>query len=73
MADSRILAKLADGVLFVVRPKTANYSSVMAAKELLESQDLNLLGILANGVALDQEPYDYEYYYADKKYLEAAG
>ena len=73
LADSRILAKLADGLLFVVRPKTANYSSVLAAKELLESQDFNLLGILANGVALDHEPYGHEYYYADKKYLEAAG
>lgn len=73
LADSKILAKLSDGLLFVVRPKTVNYSSVIAAKELLDNQDFNLLGIVANGVDIDQEPFSYGYYYADKKYLEAAG
>jgi len=73
LADSKILAKLSDGVLFVVRPKIVNYSSIIAAKELLGNQDLNLLGIIANGVDLGQEPFGYGYYYADKKYLEAAG
>lgn len=73
LADSKILAKLSDGLLFVVRPKRVNYSSIKAARELLENQDLNLLGIIANGVDIDQEPYDHGYYYADKKYLEAAG
>ena len=71
LADSKILGKLADGLLFVVRPGVANYGSVEAAKELLT--DFKVLGIIANGVDLDREPYGYETYYPDRKYLEAAG
>ena len=70
LADSKILGKLADGLLFVVRPGVANYGSVEAAKELLT--DFNVLGVIANGVDLDREPYGYETYYPDRKYLEAA-
>jgi polysaccharide biosynthesis transport protein len=70
LADSKILAKLTDGVLFVVRPGVANYASVEAAKELLA--DLNVLGVVANGVDLNNESYGYESYYPDRKYLEAA-
>lgn len=70
LADSKILGKLADGLLFVVRPGVANYGSVEAAKELL--QDFNVLGVIANGVNLNNESYGYESYYPDRKYLEAA-
>ena len=70
LADSKILGKLADGMLFVVRPGVANYGSVEAAKELLK--DFNVLGVIANGVNLSNESYGYESYYPDRKYLEAA-
>ena len=70
LADSKILGKLADGLLFVVRPGVANYGSVEAAKELLK--DFNVLGVIANGVNLNNESYGYESYYPDRKYLEAA-
>lgn len=70
LADSKILGKLADGVLFVVRPGVANYASVDAAKEVLA--DFNVLGIVANGVDLNNESYGYESYYPDRRYLEAA-
>ncbi|MEM6611689.1 MAG: polysaccharide biosynthesis tyrosine autokinase [Cyanobacteria bacterium P01_C01_bin.72] len=70
LADSKILGKLADGLLFVVRPGVANYGSAEAAKELL--QDFNVLGVIANGVDLNNESYGYESYYPDRKYLEAA-
>jgi polysaccharide biosynthesis transport protein len=70
LADSKILGKLADGLLFVVRPGVANYGSAEAAKELLA--DFNVLGIVANGVNLNNEPYGYESYYPARKYLEAA-
>ena len=72
LADSKILGKLADGLLFVVRPGVANYDSVNAAKKILETTELNVLGIVANGVEFNQEYYGYGYYYPDKKYLEAA-
>ncbi|MGF1588985.1 MAG: GumC family protein [Pleurocapsa sp.] len=71
LADSKILAKLADGLLFVTRPGVANYGSVEAAKEVLV--DFNVLGVIANGVNLNHEPYGHESYYPDRKYLEAAG
>lgn len=72
LADSKILGKLADGLLFVMRPGVANYDSVMAAKESLAESDFNVLGVVANGVNFNCEPYGYGYYYADKKYLQAA-
>ena len=71
LADSKILGRLADGLLFVVRPGVANYGSAEAAKELLK--DFNVLGVIANGVNLNNEAYGYESYYPDRKYLEAAG
>ena len=72
LADSRILSKLADGLLFVVRPKVANYGSVVAASEILAHKDFNVLGVVANSVNIDKDSYEYEYYYADRKYLSSA-
>jgi polysaccharide biosynthesis transport protein len=71
LADSKIIGKLVDGMLFVVRPGVANYSSVLAAKKILENKELNVLGVVANGVNVSQEPYGNEYYSVDKKYLES--
>lgn len=72
LADSKILGKLADGLLFVMRPGITNYDSVAAATELLADQDFNILGVVANGVDLSKELYGHQYYYANKKYLEQA-
>jgi len=72
LADSKILGKLADGLLFVTRPGVATYSSVSSAIESLNNSDLNVLGVIANGVDFDKEPYGYEAYVPDKKYLESA-
>lgn len=69
LADSKILSKLAHGVLFVVRPGEVNYRSVMAAKELLSDLDCNILGVVANAVDLSKDPYGSDYFYADNKYL----
>ncbi len=70
LADSKILGKLADGLLFITRPGVANYRSVATAKELLADKDFNVLGVVANGVDLSKEPYGNLAYYPDKKYLE---
>lgn len=71
LADTKILGKLADGLLLVVRPGVANYGSVTTAKKILEARDFNLLGVVANGVDFDREPYGREYFNPNKKYLEA--
>jgi polysaccharide biosynthesis transport protein len=62
MADAAILGKLADGVLLVVRPGVVNSASAKAAKSLLERSEANVLGLVANGVNLKQEPDSYFYY-----------
>ena len=72
LADSKILSKFADGLLFVVRPGRANYKSLMAAKEVLSESECKVLGVVANAVDLNKDPYSLEYFTADKKYLEAS-
>jgi polysaccharide biosynthesis transport protein len=62
MADAGILGKLADGVILVVRPGVVTSVGATAAKELLRRSDSNVLGIVANGVNLKQEPDSYFYY-----------
>ena len=71
LADSKIICKLADGLVLIVRPGVANYDSVAAATELLGDKDLNVLGVVANGADLDRELHSHGYYYADQKYLAA--
>lgn len=68
LADTRILAMLVDGLLFVVRPGVANYTSIAEAKKLLTT--FNVLGVVANGVNFDREAKDRGYFYlrkSDKK------
>jgi polysaccharide biosynthesis transport protein len=62
MADAGILGKLADGVILVVRPGVVTSVGARAAKELLRRSSSNVLGIVANGVNLKQEPDSYFYY-----------
>jgi polysaccharide biosynthesis transport protein len=62
MADAGILGKLADGVILVVRPGVVTSVGARAAKELLRRSNSNVLGIVANGVNLKQEPDSYFYY-----------
>jgi polysaccharide biosynthesis transport protein len=62
MADAGILGKLADGVILVVRPGVVTSVGATAAKELLRRSSSNVLGIVANGVNLKQEPDSYFYY-----------
>ena len=71
LADLKILGKLADGLLLVVRPGVARYSSVDAAKKILETTKLNVLGVVANGVDLNLESDGNEAYFPDRKYMEA--
>jgi capsular exopolysaccharide synthesis family protein len=58
-ADATVLGKLANGILFVVRPGFVNSNSATFAKELLEKAGQKVLGIAVNGVAVKQQYYDY--------------
>lgn len=65
-ADAAVLGKLADGVLLVVQPGVVDSASASAAKSLLARSGPNVLGIVANGVNVKQEPDSY-FYYADSQ------
>jgi polysaccharide biosynthesis transport protein len=66
-SDARVLSKLADGILFVVRPDMLNFADADKAKTLLAQSNLKVLGMVTNGVA-SPDSSDYKYinrYYRD--------
>ena len=60
--DAAVLGNMVDGVLIVVQPGVVNSNSATAAKSLLARSEANILGIVANGVNIKQEPDNYFYY-----------
>jgi polysaccharide biosynthesis transport protein len=50
-ADAPIMGRIADGVLLVVKPGSADRSQASFTKEILDQSGLNMLGIVFNGVA----------------------
>ena len=67
IADTKIIGRLVDGFLFVVRPGVADYGSASAAKKMLDTTGQKVLGVIVNGADMSREPYYYNsYYYADK-------
>ncbi|MGC1247950.1 MAG: polysaccharide biosynthesis tyrosine autokinase, partial [Spirulinaceae cyanobacterium] len=67
VADAPILGKMADGILMVVRPKVLNVAGAKAAKDFLIQSGQNVLGLVANGVIIKNEPDSY-FYYAKEQY-----
>lgn len=68
IADTKIIGKVIDGFLFVVRPGVADYGSASAAKKMLDSTGQKVLGVIVNGADMTREPYHYSsYYYANSK------
>jgi polysaccharide biosynthesis transport protein len=66
-SDVVALSKKTDGVLLVVRPGTIDSNSAEEAKRIMAQSNLELLGIVTNGVAIENEPDSYlkrarEYY-----------
>ncbi|MBE8966028.1 polysaccharide biosynthesis tyrosine autokinase [Nostocales cyanobacterium LEGE 12452] len=61
-ADALILGKMADGILLVSRPGLINATSAHTAKEALHRSDVNILGLVINGVLPRNEPNSYFYY-----------
>ena len=66
IADTKIIGKLIDGFLFVVRPGVADYGSATAAKKMLDSTGQKVLGVVVNGANMNREPYHYSSYYLSK-------
>jgi capsular exopolysaccharide synthesis family protein len=61
-ADAVTLGKITDGVLLVTRPGVVDSTSAAAAKESLERSGQNVLGLVVNGVILENESDSYFYY-----------
>ena len=67
IADTKIIGRLVNGFLFVVRPGVADYGSASAAKKMLDTTGQKVLGVIVNGADMSREPYYYNsYYYAEK-------
>lgn len=70
-ADALILGKMTDGTLLVTRPGIVDISSATSARESLERTQLNVLGLVVNGVIPENESDSY-FYYAKEYYAEYA-
>ena len=62
VADTPILGKMASGILLVVRPGVVTVASGSAAQELLKQSGQKVLGMVMNGVVLENEPDSYFHY-----------
>lgn len=61
-ADALTLGKMTDGILLVARPGVVDSTSAAAAKESLECSGQNVLGLVVNGVIVENESDSYFYY-----------
>ena len=62
LADARVLAPIADGVIVVIRAGSTQKPSIERACILLESAGANVLGTVLNGAEMDEAS---SYYYRD--------
>jgi polysaccharide biosynthesis transport protein len=58
-SDVVSLGKKADGVMLVVRPGMVDRAAATAAKTILAQANLDVLGLVTNGVAIEDEPDHY--------------
>lgn len=63
VADSSILAQLADGVILVVAAGEVLKEHAARAKKQLETVDARLIGVVLNKVDVKEKGYHYYYYY----------
>ena len=59
VADALTLSKMSDGILLVARPGVIDKVSANAARELLGQSGQNVLGLVVNGVMVENEPDSY--------------
>jgi len=65
VADALTLGKKSDGMLLVSRPKVIDSVSAIAAKDLLMKSGQKVLGLVTNGVIVENEPDSYFHYTKD--------
>lgn len=58
-ADTALLGCMADSILLVARPNHLDYGSISAALPILEQWGDRVLGLVVNGVPLDQATFSY--------------
>ena len=64
LADARVLAPMAEGVIVVVRAGSAQKPSIERACSMLESAGAQVLGVVLNGAEIDEaSSYYYRHYY----------
>lgn len=68
-ADALTLSKVADGILMIARPGVVHSNTAIAAKDLLKTSGQKVLGLVVNGVILENESDSY-YYYVKEYYME---
>ncbi|AFY90071.1 GumC family protein [Chroococcidiopsis thermalis] len=68
-ADALMLGKITDGLLMVARPGVVSSNTATTAKDLLQSSGQKVLGLVVNGVILENESDSY-YYYVKDYYME---
>jgi polysaccharide biosynthesis transport protein len=62
-ADATMLGTQANGLIFVLRPNVADKESVEYAQEILTQAKLKVLGMVLNGVEIDNQKRYNSYYY----------
>ncbi len=55
--EALALGKITDGILLVVRPGVVDFNSALTAKEMLAQSKQNVLGMIINGSALENNDY----------------
>ena len=64
LADARVLAAMAEGVIVVVRAGSAQKPSIERACAMLESAGAQVIGVVLNGADIDEaSAYYYRRYY----------
>jgi polysaccharide biosynthesis transport protein len=64
-ADASIVGRMVDGTVIVVRPGVVNTAGATAAKEAVKRSGQAVLGVVANGVDIRNEPDSYFHYTRD--------
>lgn len=58
-ADASILGKMADGILWIVRPGVLDSTNMAVAQEIVDQSRQNVLGVVVNGVIGENEYHSY--------------
>lgn len=68
--DCAIIANHTDGVILVIRRKTADYNKILRVKQQLEKADARILGVVLNKIGRSDYKSYYKYYdYHNKRKL----